>query len=169
MKKTDSLRLLLLFFFIYPHMPIYKVRSKSTETDCLDFLESKTEQLTLKVESKVLQYFGNMRHNLVDAFVKVVRIMNPNRQWDTELAWFSPSVYSLDLPHGLEHSLRINGFRPAWSCQIIKLLVTQAKFLEPSNNCAVINCPFTFHTMNVFGCFHIIMAKFEFIDNKLPN
>ena len=32
----------------------------------------------IKVESKVLQYYGNMRHNLavLDAFVEVVKVTN---------------------------------------------------------------------------------------------
>ena len=67
--------------------------------------------------------------------------------WDTELTWYFPTSSRIYL-HGLEHSLRIHGFRPTWSCLMIKVFATQAKFLELSGYCTVIT--FTFHTANVF-------------------
>ena len=45
-------------------------------------------------ESKVLQYFGNVRHNsaAADAFTEGVKVMNHNGLWDAELAWYSLSA-----------------------------------------------------------------------------
>ena len=61
------------------------------------------------------------------------------------------------------------GFRPPWPCQIIEVLVTQAKFLDPSDYCSIINCTFTFCTTNDFSCFHSIMAQFELVKHKFLN
>ena len=67
--------------------------------------------------------------------------------------------YSL---YGLEHDLKIH----TWTYLIIEVLVTLVKFLEPSGYCTVNNCLFTFHTINVFGCFHNTMAQFTLIKHK---
>ena len=42
-------------------------------------------------DSKVLQYFGNERHNLSAPFVftDIVKLTNQLGQWDAELAWHS--------------------------------------------------------------------------------
>ena len=42
-------------------------------------------------ESKVLQYFGDVRHNLTipDACAGTVKVTNHNGQWDAKLTWYS--------------------------------------------------------------------------------
>ena len=72
-----------------------------------------------------------------DAFVEVVKVTNYNRLWDGKLTWYSPSVIHYICSNGLEHSLRIYDFRFTWSCLIIKILPTQMKFLEQSDDCTV--------------------------------
>ena len=69
---------------------------------------------------------------------------------DAELAWYSPSdTYRICL-NGLEHSLGIHSFRPTWLYQIVEVLVTRVKFLEPFGYCIVINWNFLFCTKDVF-------------------
>ena len=45
-------------------------------------------------ESKVLQYFGNTRHNSItqDTFVKIMKVTNHSGLSDAELTLYSPSV-----------------------------------------------------------------------------
>ena len=50
----------------------------------------------------------------------------------------------------LEHSLRIYSFRRTENCLIVKILATQAKFLESSGYCTVIKCAFIFSTIDIF-------------------
>ena len=69
-------------------------------------------------ESKVLLYFGSMRHNSVapDGFAKIVKVMNLTGLWDAELAWYSPSATHQIHLYGLEHNLKIHSFsRPIWA------------------------------------------------------
>ena len=44
----------------------------------------------LNGESKVLQYFGNMRNNLAtpDDFAEVIEITNHPELWDAKLTWY---------------------------------------------------------------------------------
>ena len=65
-----------------------------------------------KGESKVLQYFVDMRHNLAAlyAFNEVVKVMNHTGLWDTELAWYFLS--------------RVHVFWPTWL----------SRFLQPEQN-----------------------------------
>ena len=88
---------------------------------------------------------------------------------ECEMSSLSDTLQVITCFYGLEHSPRIHGFRLTWPWLIVKVLVTQAKFLEPSGYNTVINCAFTFHATNVFGCFHDIMAKFELVKYKFPN
>ena len=46
-------------------------------------------------------------------------------------------------------------------------LITWAKFLEPSVYCCMINCAFTFCTINIFGCFRGIIVQFELIKHVI--
>ena len=41
-------------------------------------------------ESKVLQYFGKVKHNSasLDTFAKVMKVMNHTRRWDAEHTWY---------------------------------------------------------------------------------
>ena len=114
-------------------------------------------------ESKVLQYFGNMRYNLAtsDAFAEVVT--NHARLWDAELTWYWLSAIWQICLYGLEHCLRIYGFRPKWSCLIIKVLAIPSKIFW------AINCVFTFQTTNCFGHFYDVMAQFELVMHKFLN
>ena len=116
-------------------------------------------------ESKVLQYFGNIRHNstALDAFVEVVKLTKLHwtmRCWIwVLLARFTSMVCN---------SLKIYGFRPTWSCLIIKVLTTQTKFLEQSGYCTVINYTFNFQT-NVFDCFCRVMTQFKLVKHNFLN
>ena len=67
----------------------------------------------------------------------------------------------------LRHSFEIHGFRPTWTCQIVKFLTGRTKFLQLSGHCNIINCAFTFRTPNVFGCLLGVMARSEFVKYKL--
>ena len=63
-------------------------------------------------ESKVLQYFGNMRQNLAasHAFVVVMKVMNHIWLWDVELAWYSLSATQRICLYSLEHDFSIHSF-----------------------------------------------------------
>ena len=75
-------------------------------------------------ESKVLQYFGNMWHSsaVLDAFGKVMKVMNHTRLWNALLIWYSLSATHKICLYGLEYSLVIHSFRPTWPSLIIKVL-----------------------------------------------
>ena len=79
-------------------------------------------------------------------FAKVMKMTNQTRLWDANLTRCSPRVTCQTCLYGLEHKIGIHGFRPIWPCLIVKLLTTQAKFLQPSSYWTVINYIFTFHT-----------------------
>ena len=121
-----------------------------------------------QVESKVLQYFCNMRHNLAapDTFADFVKVTNHLGLGDAKLAWYSPSTTCF---YNLKFSLGIFSFRTTWPSLIITALANKEKFLEPSNYCVVINCIFTLCTTNIFGCIHSIMAQFTLIMHKFAN
>ena len=104
----------------------------------------------------------------MDAFTKVVKVTNHNGLWDAELAWYSPRIAHQICFYGLEYGLIIHGFRPTWPYPSVEVLVTWAKFLEPSGYCITVLSPFC--STNVFVSFCCcIMAQFEFIKQKLPN
>ena len=90
-------------------------------------------------ESKVLQYFGNVGHNLaaLDAFSEVVKLTNHIRLWDTKLIWYFPSGIHW-IYHDLKHHLRIHSFQQ----NFVNHLLT------------VINCVITSCTTNDFWLFH---------------
>ena len=70
---------------------------------------------------------------------------------------------------GLEHCLWINGYWPTWTCMIIDILGTRAKFLELSVFCTAINCTFTFRRTIVCDYFHGVMTQFELSIDRLLN
>ena len=97
-----------------------------------------------------------------------MKVMNSTELWDVDLTQDSPSATHQICLNGFKfasmvHNLRIHCLRLSWPCLIIKVLATQAKFLEPSDYCTVINYAFTFCLINDFGCFSSIMAQFELI------
>ena len=98
-------------------------------------------------ESKVWQYFCNMKHNLaaLDAFTEIVKVTNHNGLWDAKLAWYS----LLNLPLWPWYPVLVL----TWLCLIIEVLTIKAKFLRLSGYCTVIN--------KHFGYFHGIMAQFQ--------
>ena len=59
-----------------------------------------------KGESKVLQYFSNIKHNLT---VLHVTVINDSGLWDVELAWYSLSTTCWICLNGLKA-----GLRPTW-------------------------------------------------------
>ena len=102
-------------------------------------------------------------------FAKVMRVTNHTGLWDAQLSWYLLSDTYWICLYGLEHSLKIYGFRPTWTCLFVKVLAPWSEYLEPSGYCTVINCTFAFHKTNFFGSFHRIMAQFKFIKLKFPN
>ena len=91
------------------------------------------------------------------AFVEVVKVMNHTGLWDFKLTWYF-QYYLPECLCDLQHNFWINSFRPTWTCLIVEVLTTWTIFLEPSGYCTVINCTFIFHSTNIFGCFHGIVA-----------
>ena len=90
------------------------------------------------------------------AFAKVMNMMNHMGLWDTKFAWFSLRATHYICLSGLEFMvLRLQDF--AWSS---KFLQAMQKFLKPPGYSTMINCAFTFCTIDVFGCFLSIMAQF---------
>ena len=114
-------------------------------------------------ESKILQYFGNMKHHTAtpDAFAEIRIVINHAELWDAELAWYSLRATQRICLHGLEHGLGINDFRPTWPFLIVEVFSTQVNILEPFGYFDVINYIFTFHAINVFGCFRGAIVQFE--------
>ena len=107
---------------------------------------------------KFLHYFGNIRYNpaVLGAFVKFVKVIKYTGLKNTR---YSLSASCWIFLYGLGHSCRTYGFRITRPNLIIKFLATHAKFLEPSRYNTVII--FTFHTANVFGCFHGIIKIYQ--------
>ena len=71
--------------------------------------------------------------------------MNYTGKWDSELTWYSPSATCLTLKNFLK---------------------SQELWLISWNISAVINCTFTFQTINVFGCFFGVMTQFDHEEYK---
>ena len=104
----------------------------------------------------------------LDAFTKVVKVMNHTRCWACHL--ILSKCYLPDLPiNVLEHNQGIHSFRPTWLCLIANVLATQAKFHELSAYCTVIKSMFIFRTTNIFGYFCNIMIQFELVKPKFQN
>ena len=145
---------------------IYFVLSRNKRRDNTK-LKNNLETVIFNSESKVLQYFNNVRHNSAapDTFAVVVKVTNHTGLWDAELVSYSPSAPSLICLYKLEHDVGIHGFRPTLPCLIVESLATGEKFLEPFGYCTVT----IFHTINVFGCFGGVMALFELVKHKFPN
>ena len=112
-----------------------------------------------------------MRHNLatLDAFARIVKVMNQTGLWDVEFAWYSPSATHWICLYGMKYGPGVHTFRPTWPCPVIEVLVTWAKFFKPSNFCIVIKCNSTFCTTNIFNCCFGIMALIEFVKQEFLN
>ena len=97
-------------------------------------------------ESKVLQYFRNVRHKLVtpDAFAKIMKGTKFTGLWETKLTWYSPNATHRFCHYGLEYRLGIYFFRSTWSSTLVKVLAT----IWWST---VVNCVFAFHTKLFIG------------------
>ena len=98
-------------------------------------------------ESKVLQYFGNVRHSLaaLNFFCWGSEGDGPHRTVRYPERLILSKCYSPDLLLG------IHGFRPTCSWLIVEVL---AKFLKPSGYCTVINCTVIFRTIIFFLLLH---------------
>ena len=108
-----------------------------------------------------MYYLGNVKLNsgALHAFAKVVKVMIHTGPWDVKLSWYSLSVL-------------LSGFVfMAWSMAMESIVLglpnfaLMSRFLQLEQNSlnylvsvTVIIWIFTFCTMNVFGCFHSIMA-----------
>ena len=69
---------------------IFKVFNVSLNLQC----KYNTKLDTYQGESKVLQYFHKMRHNLAapNAFAKVLKVTDYIGLWDVKLTWYSPNT-----------------------------------------------------------------------------
>ena len=74
----------------------------------------------------------------------LVKITNHTELWDPGIAWYS-QCYLLAWSMALESA--VLGLLDL--SLIVKVFATWVKFLEPSGYCTVINCTFTFCTINV--------------------
>ena len=89
--------------------------------------------------------------------------------WQTTLHYEMPSLSgTLWVPLTTFASIAWNmalesSFRPSSLGNIVEVLATQPKFLQPSGFCTVINYATTFCTTNVFGFFCGVMAHFKLI------
>ena len=99
--------------------------------------KEKLKKRKLSGESKVLQYFGNMRDHVAvpDAFAEYIKVTNLPKLWDTELAWYSLSAILSFCQYCLEYGLRILGSRPLWLCLVVTVLATRRKFPELYVHC----------------------------------
>ena len=104
-----------------------------------------TTCFTYEGESKVLQYFCNMRHNstVPNVLAEVMKGTNYTGLWDAKLVWYSPK-----LPQWLRAWPSNLWFKFTSTCWIIEVLATEAKFLEPSGYGTEIKCAFIFHSTN---------------------
>ena len=108
-----------------------------------------------------------MKHNPtvpVD-FTEAVKMTKYTGQWDSELAWYSPS----DTRRISYDGLRIYGFRPNEPCLIDEAFATWSKFLEPAGYCTVINLAFIFRTTKVFGYIRGFLVQLELIKCTFTN
>ena len=130
---------------------------------CRFFFHVNSLKLILFGESKVLQHFDNMMHNLatLDAFVKVVKMTNYKIT--------SLSATGRIFVYGLAHGLGIHGFRLSWAFLVIEILATKQNILKLFDYCIMINCTFTFCRTNVFGCICGVKAQFELVNHKFTN
>ena len=119
-------------------------------------------------ESKVLQYSDNMKYSLA-AFAKVVKRTKFTGLWDAELSSYSPIATPWIRLYDLEHCLGIHAFGPTRPCLIVEVIATQAKFLQSSCYCTVINCANTFSITNIFGCLRSLIAQFELVKHNFSN
>ena len=69
---------------------------------------------------------------VMDAFAEIVKVTNHTVLWDTKLTWYSPNANHWICFYGYKHNFGTHSFRPTWPCLIIKVLATQAKFLQLS-------------------------------------
>ena len=120
-------------------------------------------------ESKVLQYFDNVRHNSAasDAFTIVVKIMNHIGRWDAELTWHFPNT-----THWICHlgcGFELHAFRFSWLCLFDEVLDTRVKFLESSDYYTVANCTFSFCTTIFLVVSVALWPDSNSIKHKFPN
>ena len=78
-------------------------------------------------------------------------------QYWTVRCWALPDTLQMLIPWFASiagSTVLESSFRLIWPCPIIVVPATRAKFLETSCYSTRINCAFTFHTTNVYDCFH---------------
>ena len=78
-----------------------------------------------------------------DNFAAIMKVTSYFKLWDAVFTLYSLSVTLLICLNGLEHGLGINGFKPIWLDQMVKVFATQTKFREPYCYCTGINWAFT--------------------------
>ena len=76
-----------------------------------------------------IKSFALFWHNLArpNAFTDVAKFTIHTRLWYSEVAWYSPSATCL---YSLNSSLRINGFKPFWTCLIVVFLQPKRHFFN---------------------------------------
>ena len=123
-------------------------------------------------KSKFLLLFGNMRHTSIIsvAFAPgVVTVMNHPGLWDAELAWYSLSATLWICHNDFEYGLSIYTFKLTWLCQIVEVLTTRVKFLEPPVLLNFDQLRLQICTRNIFGRFRGVISQFELAKHKLAN
>ena len=114
---------------------------------------------------RVSPKFYKFNSAALDAFDKVMKMMNYTGLWNVKLVWYFQGVTCWIYLCSLEPGLRIHGFWPAWPCLIIKVLTTEWNFL----NHLMIDSTFTFLYNKCFWLHLCIMTRFELLKHKFPN
>ena len=112
------------------------------------------------VEAKTLQNFGKHETQFDSSrcFCWGCEGYKPHWTMRYEIWLIFSQCLALDLPIWLKNCIKIHCFRLIWSCLIVELLATWAKFFELSGYCTVINCAFNF-----------CRTQFKFVWHNFPN
>ena len=113
-------------------------------------------------ETKVLQYFGNVKHNFValERFAKIMKVMNYTGLLNANLVWYYPSATC---------QICLCSIKFTFLGLIVEIIATRVKFLELSGNYPLINCTLTFCIANVFSGICSVMSQFELVMYKFLN
>ena len=114
-----------------------------------------------------MKYFGNMKQNsaAANAFDEVKKGTNYIINWNAELTWYF-CVQIVEFAFMTWSTTR--GFRFTWSCLIVSVFATWAKFLERLSYRNRINIIFNLCTKNICSCFCRVRALSKHVKNKFP-
>ena len=109
-------------------------REREFETIPLNQLKPLVLNGLLKMVIKIgniLQYISNEVHNSAATYLFAEVINLTKNLWDAILTWYSRSATHQIYLYDLNNDLGIHCFNPSWSCMIVEVLATLAKFLAP--------------------------------------